>query len=219
MPRGAARGGVARVTIKADGAPASGLALEQLPSHGRGGCCPAVSDDRLALAGVRRQSSRCRCLYRAFMVAGTGASSPWSVLKRQVYLGSDAFVAKMQGMIDPERALAGVPMCQRRPVAKPLEQFAARDKDRDRALAAAYGTGMYRMEAITEHFGVSRMTVSRAVKKDANRSVSLGGQCEVWPQQGRRCRTAVGLAEPLAYLELRILNSCARPHKRGSESP
>jgi hypothetical protein len=39
--------------------------------------------------------------------------------------------------------------------------------------------------AIAEHFGVSCMTVSRAVKKDANRSVSLGGQCEVWPQQGR----------------------------------
>jgi hypothetical protein len=33
-------------------------------------------------------------------------------------------------------------------------------------------------QAIAEHFGVSRMTVSRAVKKDANRSVSAGGQCE-----------------------------------------
>ena len=35
-------------------------------------------------------------------------------------------------------------------------------KDRDRALAEAYGTGMYSMEAIAEHCGVSRMTVSRA---------------------------------------------------------
>jgi DNA-binding GntR family transcriptional regulator len=36
-------------------------------------------------------------------------------------------------------------------------------KGKDRVLAEAYGTGMYSMEAIAEHFGVSRMTVSQGL--------------------------------------------------------
>jgi predicted DNA-binding protein YlxM (UPF0122 family) len=64
-------------------------------------------------------------------------------------------------------------------VAKPLEHFAAGCKDQDRALAEVYGTGVYSMQAIAAHSGVSRMAVSRAVKKHANRPVCLGGQCEV----------------------------------------
>jgi hypothetical protein len=106
----------------------------------------------------------------------------------------DAFVAKMQSMIDPERALTDVPKRQPRPVAKPLEHFATRYKDRDHAFAEAYGTGMYSMQAITEHFGVSRMTVSCAVKKNANRPIYQGGQCEVrphTPQLGQAVELAV----------------------------
>jgi putative transposase len=63
------------------------------------------------------------------VVQGTGVPSPWSGLKNQIYLASDAFVAKMQSMIDPERALDEVPKPQRRPVAKPLEHFAVRYND------------------------------------------------------------------------------------------
>ena len=35
---------------------------------------------------------------------------------------------------------------------------------RNRVLAAAYRSGAYSMQSIAEHFGISRMTVSRAVK-------------------------------------------------------
>ena len=104
---------------------------------------------------------------RSFVAEGIDAPCPWSELKNQIYLGSSAFVAKMQRLIDPERPLDDVPKRQRRPVAKPLEHFRVHSKERDRALAEAYGTGMYSMEAIAEHFGVSRMTVSRAVKRGA----------------------------------------------------
>ena len=61
--------------------------------------------------------------------------------------------------------LREIPKRQRRALAKPLDDYASRYPDRDRALAAAYGSGAYSMQAIAEHFGVSRMTVSRAVKK------------------------------------------------------
>ena len=36
--------------------------------------------------------------------------------------------------------------------------------ERDRAIAAAYRTGAYSMQAIAEHFNIGRMTVSRAAK-------------------------------------------------------
>jgi hypothetical protein len=74
------------------------------------------------------------------------------------FLGSAAFVATMQRLIGPERPRPAVPKRQRRPVAKPLEHFRLHHQDRDRGLAEAYGTGMYSMEAIAEHFGISRMT-------------------------------------------------------------
>lgn len=112
-----------------------------------------------------------------FVAEGIEAPSPWSALKNQIYLGSDAFVAKMQRLIDPERPLHAVLKRQRRPVAMPLERF--RLHYRDRALAEAYGTGIHRIDAIAEHFGVSRMTVSQAVKKGATAPLPESGRCEV----------------------------------------
>jgi putative transposase len=49
-------------------------------------------------------------------------------------------------------------------IGAPLDDDASGYPDRDRALVAAYRSGAYSMQTIAEHFGVSRMTVSRAVK-------------------------------------------------------
>lgn len=99
---------------------------------------------------------------------GIGAASPWSGLKGQIDLGSEPFVERMQALIDPKRPLREIPQRQRRALAKPLDDYAARYRDRDRALAEAYRSGAYSMQAIAEHFAVSRMTVSRAVKRGAH---------------------------------------------------
>ncbi len=77
---------------------------------------------------------------------------------------SEQFVERVQALIDRQRPLQEIPKRQRRALAKPLDYYASRYPDRDRALAAAYRTGAYSMQAIAERFGVSRMTVSRAVK-------------------------------------------------------
>lgn len=103
--------------------------------------------------------------YRRFVFEGMNARSPWLDLKNQVYLGSEVFVERMQEMIDPARPLKEVPQRQHRPVAKPLDYYAARCSERDRAIAEAYRSGAYSMQAIADHFGVGRMTVSRAVKR------------------------------------------------------
>jgi REP element-mobilizing transposase RayT len=103
--------------------------------------------------------------YRRFVTEGIGAAGPWQALKGQIYLGSVPFVERMQARIDPARPLQEVPKRQRRALAKPLADYAAAYADRDRAMAEAYATGTFSMQAIAEHFGVSRMTVSRAVKR------------------------------------------------------
>jgi len=103
--------------------------------------------------------------YRRFVAEGIGAAGPWHALKGQIYLGSEQFVERTQRLIDPKRPLREVPKRQRRGLAKSLEAYAARYAERDRAMAEAYRTGAYSMQAIAEHFGVSRMTVSRAVKR------------------------------------------------------
>jgi len=103
--------------------------------------------------------------YRRFVEEGIGAPGPWCALKHQVFLGSEQFVERMQGLIDPSRPIQEIPRRQRRPVAKPLGYYAARYADRDQAIAQAYRSGAYGMQAIAEHFKVGRMTVSRAMKR------------------------------------------------------
>jgi putative transposase len=103
--------------------------------------------------------------YRRFVEEGIGTPGPWSALKNQVFLGSEPFVERLQGMIDPTCPLQEIPRRQRRPVAKPLGYYSARYADRDQAIAQAYRSGAYSMQAIAEHFKVGRMTVSRAVKR------------------------------------------------------
>ncbi|UHD16894.1 hypothetical protein [Thiocapsa bogorovii] len=47
--------------------------------------------------------------YRGFGAAGINTPCPWDALKNQIFLGSEAFVARMQAMIDPDRALLEPP--------------------------------------------------------------------------------------------------------------
>jgi putative transposase len=105
--------------------------------------------------------------YAGFVASGIGRASLWQELKGQIYLGSDAFVEAMQRYIRPDQPLQEIPLRQRRGPARPLEYYAERFADRDRAMAEAYRTGAFSMQSIGEHFRVGRMTVSRAVRKHA----------------------------------------------------
>jgi hypothetical protein len=116
--------------------------------------------------------------YRPFVAAGIDAADPWEGLKSQIYLGSEPFVERMQALIDPKRPLRDIPTRQRRALAKSLAEYTARCSDRDHAMAEAYRTGAYSMQAIAEHFDVSRMTVSRAVKRQADAAADGYVTCE-----------------------------------------
>lgn len=104
--------------------------------------------------------------YRRFVSEGRGARSPWDDLKRQVYLGDEAFVDQMLAQIADESRLSEIPATQHRAPPKSLEHYAAVNRDRDKAIAAAYRSGGYSMKKIGEHFELSYSMVSRIVKRE-----------------------------------------------------
>jgi len=103
-----------------------------------------------------------------FVAAGVGAEPIWKHLNRQVYLGSDDFVLRMQeraGEVDE----INVPHAQRRAPPPSLEAIAAAHADRAAAMQAAHRTGEYSYAEIARHFGVHFTTVGRAVRAMAKR--------------------------------------------------
>jgi hypothetical protein len=117
----------------------------------------------LSAFGSRRKTAQ--EAYRSFVSEGRDSNSPWDNLKRQVYLGDEAFVERMQARLDGDASLAEVPSTQHRPAPKSLEHYAKSIRDRDKAIAAAYASGGYSMKAIGDHFGLHYSMVSRILSK------------------------------------------------------
>ena len=103
-----------------------------------------------------------RTAYRKFVSAGRGAAPVWDGLRSQIYLGGEAFAAALKARAG-DGDLAEVPRAQRT-APPPLESFTTEAGDRRDAMARAYLSGGYTMQAIATHFGVHYATVSRAVR-------------------------------------------------------
>ena len=117
----------------------------------------------LASFGNTRESAQKR--YRGFVLEGKGQPSPWEQLKNQIYLGDDAFVENMQCKLNPKQSLKDIPKKQKQAPIKPLDFYADKYEDRDKAMAYAYLSGHYTLAQVGQHFDVSYATVSRAVKR------------------------------------------------------
>ena len=102
--------------------------------------------------------------YGDFVRAGVGLPSLWGQLKGQVFLGSEPFLRRLQGLTE-QRMIGEIPRSQRRPLAKPLASYREANTDTRLAMARAYATGDYTMQEIADYFGVHYATVSRAVRK------------------------------------------------------
>ncbi|SFN01079.1 REP-associated tyrosine transposase [Dokdonella immobilis] len=125
---------------------------------------PWLSIDWLLSAfGTRRKAAR--EAYRRFVSEGRGAGSIWDDLKRQMYLGDEAFVDRMIATLEGDALLDEVPTTQHRPPPMSLQQYAKAHRDRDHAIAAAYASGGYSMKTIGDHFGLHYSMVSRVIKK------------------------------------------------------
>ncbi|RJQ48551.1 MAG: addiction module toxin RelE [Gammaproteobacteria bacterium] len=116
----------------------------------------------LAQFGPRRSSAIAK--YIRFVHEGARLPSVWTQLQGQIYLGSDAFVRKMQTKIKQQPSLDEIPRAQRRAITQPLAKF-QQCYPRHEAMARAYLSGQHSMAAIARHFGVHYSTVSRAVRQ------------------------------------------------------
>jgi len=118
-------------------------------------------DYLLSLFGAQR--ARAISQYVTFVHEGARLPSVWSRLQGQIYLGSEAFVAKMQALVDKKPTLTEIPRAQRRALARSLAEYGAAHP-RNEAIALAYLSGQHTMAAIARHFDVHYTTVSRLVK-------------------------------------------------------
>lgn len=118
----------------------------------------------LSAFGSRRKAAMQE--YRGFVSEGRGASSPWDDLKRQVYLGDDAFVDDVLARFDGDKPLNDIPVKQYRPTPKALEHYTKAHRTRDAAIAAAYRSGGYSMKAIGDYFGLHYSMISRIVRRE-----------------------------------------------------
>lgn len=67
--------------------------------------------------------------------AGVGLPSIWDDLRSRIYLGDDAFLERMQRLIDDK--IGEIPRMQRRPLARPLNQYLTQYVDKHAGMAAA----------------------------------------------------------------------------------
>ena len=111
----------------------------------------------LGQLGSRRAQAQAR--YRAFVREGLGRE-PWQQLTGQIYLGSEAFIARHTKGDAP---LPEVPRAQWRPVRPRLERIFRAEGAR--AIPLAYREYGYRLREIAEYLGVHYATVSRRLRK------------------------------------------------------
>ena len=117
------------------------------------------------LSHFDRQRKRARERYIDFVRAGIGLPSIWENLRKQVFLGGEAFVDQHQVMISEKMELDDIPALQKRAVSKPLGYYQDKFKDDNLAIKDAFLSGGYTMKDIGEHFGKHYTTISRIIKK------------------------------------------------------
>ena len=126
---------------------------------------PAWLETAWILGQFDQERTRAQAGYAAFVRQGIAQPSVWEGLRHQVFLGSEAFVQRHCAPSRPRERLREVPRAQRRPLAKPLADFARLYPLRREAMARAFQTGVYSMQEIADYFGVHYSTVSRAVRR------------------------------------------------------
>lgn len=106
-----------------------------------------------------------RTAFARFVDDGTAQRPIWKDLVGQVFLGDQAFVDRLQNKVQVSRVSNEIPRIQRCQRALSLAEYQNHHHDRDQAMASAYASGQYTMQAIARHFRVHYVTVSRAVRK------------------------------------------------------
>nr|VFJ63687.1 MAG: REP element-mobilizing transposase RayT [Candidatus Kentron sp. DK] len=120
------------------------------------------TDSLLAQFSTEREEAVHR--YARFVGAGIGEKSIWEGLNRQIYLGNEEFIKRVQSSHAGLSKTVGVPKTQKRPPAPSLEKLAARYANRDEGIVAAYATGEYSYQQIAEFYALHFTTVGKIVR-------------------------------------------------------
>jgi len=99
-----------------------------------------ASDGLLAQFSTHRKTAIKR--YREFVTQGFEQESMWRELKRQIFLGDDTFVSRMQDKIKGKNNDVNFPKAQRRAPALPLAEYQKLSASRNEAILSAYSRGM-----------------------------------------------------------------------------
>ncbi len=103
--------------------------------------------------------------YVALVAAGKGVALWDQALSKQIFLGDQAFIERMQAKLSPAKAGSKeVPARQRRSMVKPLRHYLDQAADRDAGICAALQEGHYSLTAIAGAVGLSISRVSRIVR-------------------------------------------------------
>jgi putative transposase len=116
------------------------------------------------LSQFAKNRSDAQARFRPFVHEGA-SRSPWTGLRKQIYLGDENFVERMQAMIGARDIELNVPKAQRRRPAPSLTDIANQHPDRDAAIAAAYATGAYTYREIASFFGLHPGSVGRIIRR------------------------------------------------------
>lgn len=127
--------------------------------------CPAWLETDWILSAFSEKRFEAIERYRKFVAAGKNQPALWGNLKNQIFLGTDAFVQKMQSGVPVNNDLSEVPLGQRRAMPKSIEHYLAGSNNRDEAIALAYKSGGYGLKEIGEHFGLHYSRVSRIISQ------------------------------------------------------
>ncbi|MBQ0798870.1 MAG: transposase [Porticoccaceae bacterium] len=122
------------------------------------------------LAAFAKRKSVAIEKYKQFVAQGTGQLSPWDMLRKQMYLGSDKFVEEMQALIDGDKELSEIPSSQRRPAPKPLAEYKNASEDRNTAIISAYKSGGYTLKEIGDYFGLHYASVSGIIRNHKSKT-------------------------------------------------
>ena len=122
-----------------------------------------ATDALLAQFGSRRIEARER--YRQFVSEGRDLGSIWSGLRQQMYLGSEAFVERVQEKMELRGDELSIPKALRRAPTPPLSEIEKRHPERDDAIVAAYATGTFSYREIGEYFGLHLATIGRIIRR------------------------------------------------------
>ena len=103
--------------------------------------------------------------YREFVTDGIMSKSPWSNLKKQIYLGNDEFINEMLKKIDPQMNLIDIPRTQYEIESYTLKEIEEKASTRNEGIQVAYKSGQFSLKEIGDYFCLHYSSVSKIVKK------------------------------------------------------